>query len=58
MNQRIRPMLKGGAVTGMLLLVGLLGLSLGHAADKQASKAQKARVIYSGQFKGHVEPCG
>lgn len=27
-------------------------------AGKHAAKNAEARVIYSGQFKGHVEPCG
>ncbi len=27
-------------------------------AGKEIAKKAEARVIYSGQFKGHVEPCG
>lgn len=46
-------------VTGMLLLAAsVLVFSQLMLAAKQGSKNAEARVIYSGQFKGHVEPCG
>lgn len=44
--------------TGVLLVLGLCSLSQMLAADKLAAKHAQARVLYSGSFRGHVEPCG
>ncbi|MBK6764897.1 MAG: hypothetical protein IPG71_00940 [bacterium] len=40
------------------LLVAILSFAQVLAAAKHAAKGAQARVIYSGSFRGHVEPCG
>lgn len=43
----------------VLVMLGLLVCSqLLWAAKHSVSKDAQARVVYSGQFKGQVEPCG
>jgi len=46
------------ALNGFVLIASVLMFSQMLLAGKQAAKHAEARVIYSGQFKGHVEPCG
>ncbi len=62
MNQSDRLNRPLRALTGTLVVLGLLSLSQMFAAtkqaDKQAAKHAQARVLYSGSFRGHVEPCG
>ena len=46
-------------LTVAVTILGVLALSQILWAAKQAvSKDTQARVVYSGQFKGQVEPCG
>jgi len=46
------------ALTAFVLVVFVLSFSQLLAASKKVAKDAQARVIFSGQFKGHVEPCG
>lgn len=46
-------------LTVVFVVLSLLAVGqIMAAAKKSADKEAQARVIYSGQFKGHVEPCG
>lgn len=46
------------ALTTFVMVACVLAFSQALLAGKQAAKNAEARVVYSGQFKGHVEPCG
>jgi len=46
------------ALSMFVMVASVLVFSQILLAGKQAAKKVEARVVYSGQFKGHVEPCG
>ncbi|MCB1061264.1 MAG: hypothetical protein KDB65_13665 [Calditrichaeota bacterium] len=46
-------------LTLFVMAVSLFAFSQLFAASKKGEKKDvQTRLIYSGQFKGHVEPCG